>query len=128
MIKGSIVVDRPIAAVFDYASHFEKHPEWQPELKAATFAGPLSVGAVGTETRKMGPQTSTYEFRVSECMPPQRIGFETTSGSMRPIGTMLFNLRVGSQHPRRFRNVDEPSWASEGDGAAHRTTSTEANA
>ena len=90
MIKNSITVDRPIDAVFDYAAQFEKHPEWQPDLKGATFTGPAAVGAVGTETRKMGPQTHTYDWRVSEYSRPERLSFETLSGPMRPSGTMIF--------------------------------------
>lgn len=90
MIKNTIVVNRPIEIVFDYASHFERHPEWQPDLKAAEFQGPAQVGAAGSETRQMGRRVQTYQWRVSECEPPHRLGFETTSGPMRPAGTMAF--------------------------------------
>jgi uncharacterized membrane protein len=90
VVQSTIVVNRTIDAVFDYASHFERHPEWQPDLKAAEFEGPLRVGAVGTETRQIGPRVDTYEWRVSECVPPHRLSFETTSGPMRPAGTMVF--------------------------------------
>jgi uncharacterized membrane protein len=90
VIRNSILVDRPIEAVFDYASHFERHPEWQPDLKAAEFLGPAEVGAVGSETRQMGRRAHTYEWRVTECDPPRRLGFETLSGPMRPAGTMSF--------------------------------------
>lgn len=38
----------------------------------------------------MGPRTHTYRWRVSECDPPHRLGFETTSGPMRPAGNMAF--------------------------------------
>jgi uncharacterized membrane protein len=90
VIQNTIVVDRPIEAVFDYASHFERHPEWQPDLKAADFHGPAQVGAAGTETRQMGPRVHTYQWRVSAYEPPNRLGFETISGPMRPAGTMRF--------------------------------------
>jgi uncharacterized membrane protein len=117
MIKSSIVVDRPIEAVFDYAAQFEKHPEWQPDLRAATFTGPPSVGATGTETRKMGPQTHTYEWRVTEYSPSQRLGFETLSGPMRPSGTMTFTSEAADRtrvdfemamNPRGFMKVMAP--------------------
>ena len=117
MIKNSINVDRPIEAVFDYAAQFEKHPEWQPDLKAATFSVTPAVGAVGTETRKMGPQTHTYEWRVSEYTPPQRLSFETLSGPMRPSGTMIFSSEAADRtrvdfemamNPRGFMKVMAP--------------------
>ena len=38
----------------------------------------------------MGRRVHTYEWRVSECEPPHRLGFETLSGPMRPAGTMVF--------------------------------------
>ncbi len=38
----------------------------------------------------MRPTVHTYEWRVSECEPPHRLGFEATSGTMRPAGTIVF--------------------------------------
>ena len=90
MIQNTILLNRPIEVVFDYASHFERHPEWQTDLKAARFDGPARAVAVGSETRQMGPRVHTYGWRVSECAPPNRLGFETLSGPMRPTGLMVF--------------------------------------
>jgi uncharacterized membrane protein len=90
MIHNTIVIERPVEAVFDYAAQFDRHPEWQEDLKAAVFEGPAVVGATGTETRQMGPRTQSYEWRISVFERPRRLGFETLSGPMRPSGTMSF--------------------------------------
>lgn len=90
MIKSSVVINRPIEAVFDYSAQFERHPEWQTGLKASSLEGPAAVGVKGSETRQMGPRVQTYEWRVSEFDRPNRIGFETLTGSMRPVGSMTF--------------------------------------
>lgn len=90
MIRNTIVVERAVEDVFDYAAQFDRHPEWQDDLKAATFDGPAAVGASGTETRQMGPRVHTYRWRVSEYERPRVLGFETQSGPMRPAGKMLF--------------------------------------
>ena len=90
MVRNSVLIARPVEDVFDYAAQFERHTEWQDDLKAATFDGPAKVGAVGTETRQMGPRTHTYEWRVTEYERPRLLSFETLSGSIRPSGRMRF--------------------------------------
>jgi len=91
MIRNTIVVERPVEEVFDYAAQFDRHPEWQDDLKTSTFDGPADVGANGTETRQMGPRVHTYQWRVNAYERPRIIGFETLSGPMRPAGTMRFS-------------------------------------
>jgi uncharacterized membrane protein len=90
MIRSTEFVEKPVEEVFDYAAHFERHPEWQDDLKAAAFDGPAAVGATGTETRQMGPRANTYEWRITAFEPPRLLGFETLTGPMRPAGTMSF--------------------------------------
>lgn len=90
MITNTVRINRPVVAVFDYAAQFDRHPEWQSDLRSATIEGPAAVGVKGTETRQMGPRVHTYEWRVSEFDRPNRIGFETLTGPMRPAGTMTF--------------------------------------
>ncbi len=90
MIRSAVTVHRPAEVVFDYAAEFDRHPEWQPDLTGATISGPAAVGVTGTETRKMGPRTTTYDWRVSAFDRPRRLGFETLSGPLRPTGTMTF--------------------------------------
>jgi hypothetical protein len=90
MIRNTVLVERSLEDVFDYAAQFSRHPEWQDDLKGAIFDGPAAVGVTGTETRQMGPRVQTYEWRVSTYERPRTLGFETLSGPMRPAGTMRF--------------------------------------
>jgi uncharacterized membrane protein len=95
VITSSVVVNRPIEDVFEYAAQFDRHPEWQADLKSATFAGPAAVGATGTETRQMGPRAQSYDWRVSAYERPALLGFETLTGPMRPAGSMRFSAAAG---------------------------------
>ncbi len=116
MITNSIVINCPIDVVFGYAAQFERHPEWQDDLKAATIEAPPAVGVKGTETRQMGPRAHTYDWQVSAFDPPNRIGFETLSGPMRPTGTMTFTAEDGATrvdfqmelNPRGFMKIMAP--------------------
>src|SRR3954453_5912121 len=90
MIKKTVVVNRPVDDVFDYAVQFERHPEWQSDLKSSKMHGPSEVGATGTDTRQMGRRTHTYEWEVTALDRPSRIAFRTTNGSVRPEGEMRF--------------------------------------
>jgi uncharacterized membrane protein len=91
MIQNSILVNRPIDAVFDYAAQFERHPEWQPDLKSSRLDAPAAMGVTGTDTRQMGSRTRTYAWEVTELDRPNRIGFKTLSGPVRPVGSMSFH-------------------------------------
>jgi uncharacterized membrane protein len=91
VIRNSIVVRRPVDSVFAYAAQFDRHPEWQPDLKGAEFDGPAAVGKTGVETRQVGRRTHSYQWRVSAYDSPHTLGFETLSGPMRPAGTMRFS-------------------------------------
>ena len=116
MIRNTVVIERPVDEVFDYAAQFDRHPEWQDDLKDATFDGPAAVGATGTETRQMGPRVQTYEWRVSAYDRPRLLGFETLSGPMRPSGTMAFSAEGGGTridfqmelNPRGFMKLMGP--------------------
>jgi uncharacterized protein YndB with AHSA1/START domain len=91
MIKNTCVVSRPVEEVFDYLAQFDRHPEWQHDLKTATIDGPAAVGVKGTETRQMGPRVHTYEWRVSAFERPSKLGFETLTGPMRPAGSIALS-------------------------------------
>jgi len=116
MIKDTIVINRPIEAVFAYAAKFDRHPEWQDSLKAATLEGPPAVGVKGTESRQMGRSVQTYDWRISEFDPPNRIGFETLSGPMRPVGSTTFTAEGDAtrldfemeMNPRGFMKLLSP--------------------
>jgi len=90
MIRNTITIDKSIEEVFDYAAQFERHSEWQDNLKGLTFNGPAAVGGTGTQTRQVGPRARTSDWRVSAYERPRIIGWETLNGPIRPAGTMRF--------------------------------------
>jgi uncharacterized membrane protein len=96
MIRNTVTVERSIEAVFDYAAEFDRHPEWQDELKSVTVDGPPAVGATGTGRRQMGPRVITTPWRISDYDRPSLLGWEILSGPMRPAGTMRFSVEGNS--------------------------------
>ena len=91
MIRNTLTVEKSIEEVFDYAAQFDRHLEWQDNLKGATINGPPAVGVTGTATRKMGPRVHTQEWRMSAYERPRIVGREILNGPMRPTGTMRFS-------------------------------------
>ena len=91
MIRNTVTVERPIEEVFDYAAQFDRHPEWQDDLKSATADGPPAVGATGSGMRQMGPRVQETPWRMTIYERPTILGWEILSGPMRPVGTMRFS-------------------------------------
>jgi uncharacterized membrane protein len=93
MIRITVTVEKPVEKVFDYAAQIDRHPEWQDNLKGATFDNPVAVGATGTATRQIGARIRTFKVRVSAYERPRILGWETLTGPMRPAGTMRFSAQ-----------------------------------
>jgi uncharacterized membrane protein len=91
MIRNTVTVERSIEEVFDYAAQFDRHPEWQDDLKSATADGPPAVGATGSGTRQIGPRVHTTQWRMSAYERPRILGWEVLSGPIRPAGSMRFS-------------------------------------
>ena len=91
MIRNTVTVQRSIEEVFDYAAQFDRHPEWQGDLKSVTADGPPGVGATGSQTRQIGPRAHTTQWRMSAYERPSILGWEVLSGPMRPVGSMRFS-------------------------------------
>lgn len=91
MIRNTVTIENSIEEVFDYAAQFDRHPEWQEELKSATADGPPGVGATGSGMRQMGPRVHETQWRMTTYERPTILGWEILSGPMRPVGTMRFS-------------------------------------
>lgn len=96
MIRHSVSVARPIEDVFDYAAQFDRHPEWQDDLKSVRADGPPRAGSTGNQTRQLGRRVHTTQWRMSTYERPSILGWEILSGPMRPIGTMRFSSEGAS--------------------------------
>lgn len=91
MIRNTVTVERSIEEVFDYAAQFDRHSEWQEDLKSVTADGPPAVGATGSQTRQIGPRVHTTQWRMNAYERPTLLRWEILTGPMRPVGTMRFS-------------------------------------
>ena len=91
MIRHTVSVARPIEDVFDYAAQFDRHPEWQDDLKSVTADGPPEVGSTGSQTRQVGPRVHTTQWRMSAYERPSILGWQVLTGPIRPTGSMRFS-------------------------------------
>lgn len=92
MADHFIEINRPVAEVFAYAAALERHVEWQPDLLKAELRseGPVGLGTLAAETRRLMRRVQTFEYRVTDWEPERRIAFVTTNGRIRPEGEMTF--------------------------------------
>lgn len=91
MIRHTVSIARPIEDVFDYAAQFDRHPEWQDDLKSVSADGPPRVGSTGSQARQVGPRVHTTQWRMSAYERPSILGWEILTGPIRPAGSMRFS-------------------------------------
>lgn len=89
----SIVIDRPIEAVFDFIARGENNAAWRPGVVAIAKrpGSPDGLGAEYSQTLKvpvMGKVAGDY--RITEFVRPIRIAFQVTAGPARPRGSYAF--------------------------------------
>ena len=89
-INETIEIDRPPDEVFAYVSDLARHPEWQPQLLAATVEtdGPTGVGTRVKQTRRVGRGTRTFD------------------GPVRPQGRLTLEPIDGGTHTRYSAQLD----------------------
>lgn len=92
MPEHFVIVNRPVTEVFAYAAALERHAEWQPDLLTAEVLseGPIGVGTLAAETRKVVRRVQRFEYRITEWEAGRRMAFVTTNGRIRPEGQMTF--------------------------------------
>lgn len=104
------VIDRPIAAVWDFYAihHVENHPRWDPDIELEnTTGGPIDVGTVISRrgTRVEPPTEGTME--VTEFEPERTMRVTTQDGPMTINGWARFaapsedrtQLTIGGEFP-----------------------------
>ncbi len=80
-VETSVLIDRPIEKVFEFATTPENDEQWLIGVKARKNSeGPTKVGATSeTEVRFLGQIVKTT-FEVIEYKPPRKIAVKTVSG------------------------------------------------
>jgi carbon monoxide dehydrogenase subunit G len=73
--EGTVTVDRPIEAVFDFLADGENDPKFSPRVQEIrkTTEGPVGVGTVYASTVKDAGMTTKREFKLTEFERPTRI-------------------------------------------------------
>jgi uncharacterized membrane protein len=81
-VEQSVVIDRPIEAVFAFLAPFANIPRWEAGILEAgqVSPGPLGVGARGRDVRRfMGRRVETT-YEVTEYAPPARFAVRSLAG------------------------------------------------
>ncbi len=92
----SVVIGRPIDAVFSFIADGERCPEWRPGVLDIKRTSGDGLGARYTQGVKgpMGRRVAAdYEVTVFE--PPRRLEFQTVTGPARPHGRYDLELVDG---------------------------------
>lgn len=105
--EQSILINRPVAEVFDYVTTVEKHEEWLDQVQEThSVSEELSVGATWSRTVEF---LGTTEIRLecTEYDPPDRFAYRTVSGFLgdRLGGRDIFTFVKEGEKTRLTRSV-----------------------
>nr|WP_239029226.1 SRPBCC family protein [Pseudonocardia acidicola] len=97
--ERSIIIDRPIEAVFDHVADGNKNPQWRRHVMVACrISSQTGQGAIYRQLLR-GPvgRPVAGDYRVTAFSPPHRLDFEVIAGPVRPTGSFrLTEARPGS--------------------------------
>jgi uncharacterized membrane protein len=86
-VRRTIVIDRPIDEVFAFFADVSNDPKWRGHgLKEISVHGPMEKGAHVHQKLTAGPlgATVTADMDVVVYEPPRALGFQVTTGPLRP--------------------------------------------
>jgi uncharacterized protein YndB with AHSA1/START domain len=86
--SNEVTIDRPPAAVFGFLADAENDRQWRGGVLSIER---VSGEGVGTRYRQRvagpGGRRAKADIEITEFEPDRRIGFQTTTGPVRPSGT-----------------------------------------
>ena len=91
--EGSIAIDRPANAVFDFVLDGTNNPLWRPAVVdiVRVPGKPSGVGAVYNQGVKgPGGRRIDADYEIVGCKPNELIEFRVITGPARPTGTYRF--------------------------------------
>ena len=82
-IESSVLINRPVAEVFAFATDWDKYPLWETEVLEShqLSAGPIGVGTTYRHVSRFMGQRLENEGIVTVYEPGRRICFKTTKSS-----------------------------------------------
>ena len=99
--SAEIVIERPVEAVWEWASDPRHWPQWQE--------GVTDVRADGdrfTSRYEYGPHSGTAVYEIAERMPPRRQLVRSVSGPFRFEGLLELSADVGGTRVRQTMVTD----------------------
>lgn len=117
--QSEIVINRPLAEVFDYATTFENLPKWSDTHSVRRLStGPVGVGALVQIDMGKGPVRSQIEFKTIRWEKDRSWAFKTVSASpivwdgsfeFESLGPDSTRMRMGGQVTLKgWRRLLEP--------------------
>jgi uncharacterized protein YndB with AHSA1/START domain len=90
VIRETVEIARSPQDVFAYLDQLDRHGEWQGGIVSAKVEteGPVRVGTVATEVRKVPGGTREIRYEITEHDPPRRSAFRGVNGPVRPVGAV----------------------------------------
>jgi hypothetical protein len=109
--EASTNISAPTTTVFALYANVAGWPVWDPDLKAASLAGPFVSGAVGEVSPRSGPKSA---LRFVEVIQGKCVRMECKL----PLGMMHFDYELQAQggstvatHRTRFSGLLAPLWS-----------------
>jgi hypothetical protein len=96
MGQKSIVIDRPVHAVFARVTDLERAGDWAPQMGSIHFDGGMREGAVFYEDRKILGRPAKAKWTITRYEPDRVFGVSLNFGPLRGRFAYLFDA-VGSQ-------------------------------
>lgn len=103
-VRSSVVIDRPIEAVFAYVADYRNDPAWRTEVREMRYVPEDRIGAGShvIETSILFGRRVVTESVLTAYEPNRRVDFESVSGPFRVRGSRTFEpvgdgTRVTSQ-------------------------------
>jgi uncharacterized membrane protein len=91
-VEASVVIDRPLEEVFDFASNTENDPQWASGILEArkTSEGPIGVGTTFRGVIERLGQRIEWTSEITHYQPHTRVDFKSGGGPMKFEETMVF--------------------------------------
>ena len=92
-LQKTVVVDKPLYAVFGYLSDFTTTTEWDPgTVTTVTQHGDGRVGTTYLNTSTFLGRTTALTYVVQELVPGERIRLRGENKSVVAVDTMTFHM------------------------------------
>jgi hypothetical protein len=107
LVRGDIVINRPIDEVFDFVADERNEPKYNPQM---TLAEKVTQGPIGVGSRfhcvMTGARAADMTVELTEFDRPRRLGSTTQIPNMDIHGTLLFEAQGQSTKMRWLWNIE----------------------